>query len=40
MTILIDTNLWVASFISTSVRERIQRLLSDESIVILADAEL
>jgi len=40
MTILIDSNLWVASFISSSMRERIQRLVSDENIVILADSEL
>lgn len=40
MTILIDSNLWVASFMSSSMRERIQRLISDENIVILADAEL
>jgi len=39
-TILTDTNLWVASFISTSMRERIHRLISDENIIILADAEL
>ena len=40
MRVVIDTNLWLAALLSTSMRERIGRVIEDEQINILADAEL
>ncbi|MBV6440786.1 MAG: putative toxin-antitoxin system toxin component, PIN family [Haliscomenobacteraceae bacterium CHB4] len=40
MRILLDTNLWVAALISASMRNRIERIIADDRLDILADAEL
>ena len=40
MNILLDTNLWVSALVSSSMRTRIQRIIADESITILATNEL
>jgi uncharacterized protein len=40
MVVLIDTNIWVSALINASMRLRIQRILADERIILLADAEL
>lgn len=40
MTILLDTNLWVSALLSASMRTRIQRIIADENIAILANAQL
>lgn len=38
--IVIDTNLWVAALLSTNMRNRIEKILSDERIEIIATHEL
>lgn len=40
MRILIDSNLWISALISRSMRVRIERLVADDRLEILADAEL
>lgn len=40
MRVVIDTNLWVAALLSTSMRGRLIRILADERIDILANTEL
>lgn len=40
MRIVIDTNLWVAALLSVPMRERVGRIIADEAVEMLADAEL
>jgi uncharacterized protein len=40
MRILLDTNLWVSALLSTSMRNRIERIIADSRVEILADKEL
>ncbi|MEI6409677.1 MAG: putative toxin-antitoxin system toxin component, PIN family [Bacteroidota bacterium] len=40
MRVLIDSNLWISALISRSMRVRIERLIADDRLEILADAKL
>lgn len=40
MRILLDTNLWVAALLSASMRNRIERIIADDRLEILADSGL
>ena len=40
MRIVIDTNLWISALISASLRQRLETLIGDERIHILASSEL
>jgi len=40
MRILLDTNLWVSALISASMRGRIERIIGDDRLEILADPDL
>jgi putative PIN family toxin of toxin-antitoxin system len=40
MRILLDTNLWVSALISASMRDRIERIIADDRLEILADPDL
>jgi uncharacterized protein len=40
MIILLDTNLWISALVGASMRVRIEKILADKNITILADSNL